>query len=232
LGDLKQGSYTKQKHLALFQKLAHFMEEPKAKSLRWMLFLCISCGLVSGVVNVYALFDQLIFGKWICLLFVEDYRRDSQFGFFIFDAQSPVCVASMSVGSIGLIFFLGIVAVRGYYLLRNQSPSHRLIMSLAIIGSFWSITMAVMASIQTAGLIKTCSEFTKSAKSCGAVFAEGFFAGTTAFIYYKNFTFIIICMVTAWTTFLFWLLYAGHEWYMNSLLVKKRDSPEEPTKDA
>jgi hypothetical protein len=188
----------------------------------WTLFT-----LASGITNIYFLITQLTFANSICLLFVDNYHKPKTFPAFIFDATSPVCTASLSVGVVGMVFVLGVAIVTGYYFWTSHSPARRMIAILTMIGAFWSFATIAIALIQTAGLIKTCSEFTKSSKSCATIFAEGFFSGTTVAIYFRDFTLATISIVAAWIVFLLWLLYTGYEWRNYSRLSPKEESSQE-----
>jgi hypothetical protein len=171
------------------------------------------CTLISASIYLGGVSDQLTFGSRICLLFIENYHRDEGLGAFIFDAYSPSCGASISMGTIGLLLLFAVVGVRGYFMYKQEEPSRTVLMALAAVATLWSFVMIIMASVITAGVDKTCTEFRKSGKSCGAVFGEGFFADRTTNVYYKNINTVNAAVGASWVTFVFWVVYAAFEWY-------------------
>jgi hypothetical protein len=174
----------------------------------WFLITMISQSIYLGGVS-----DQLTFGSKICLLFVENYRKDDSMKVWIFDAFSPSCGSAISMGSIGLFLLFVITIIRGYFIYKKEEPSRNVIMGLAVTGTFWAFVSLIMASILSAGVAKTCSEFTKSGKTCGAVFGEGFFADITSLIYYKNINTVNATVGAGWMTFVSWAVYGAFEWY-------------------
>ncbi|KAJ3323245.1 hypothetical protein HDV06_002012 [Boothiomyces sp. JEL0866] len=159
--------------------------------------------------------DQLEFGLGgICLLFVENYHiAESISGKpWVFDAYSPSCSASVSIGSIGILLLIAITASRMYYLLRSEEPARNVILGLAIIATVWTFISLIMAIVVAAGVSQTCSQFEK-AGSCGSILAQGFFVDTMNQIYPKNLTTINAVVGAGWVDFILWGLYAGYEWY-------------------
>jgi hypothetical protein len=171
------------------------------------------CTLIAGSIYLGGVSDQLTFGSSICLLYIENYHKNDGLQVFVFDAFSPSCGTSISMGTIGLFLLFAVVGVRGYFMYKQEEPSRTVLLSLASVATFWAMIMIIMASILTAGVDKTCSEFRKSGKSCGAVFGEGFFADTTKTIYYKNINTVNATVGASWVTFIFWVVYASFEWY-------------------
>lgn len=84
----------------------------------------------------------------------------------------------------------------------------------------WAAVSFVMACVYSAGLAQTCAQFVTSGKSCGAVFGEGFFAGSTEIIYSKNINTINAGLGASWVVFIGFAAYAAFEawsWKRSSL---------------
>ncbi|KAJ3273338.1 hypothetical protein HDV01_004555 [Terramyces sp. JEL0728] len=155
--------------------------------------------------------DQLQFGLGgICLLFVENYHKVGDQ--WLFDAYSPSCSASVSIGAIGILILIALACGRMYYLVRSEEPSRNVIMAFAIIASVLTFISLIMAFVVTFGISQTCSQFEK-AGSCGSILAQGFFVDTLDNIYPKNLTTIRAVEGAAWVDFVLWGSYAGYEWF-------------------
>jgi hypothetical protein len=198
-----------QKFATIFFSMIYLTEQTQKIGLAvWFI-----CTLISASIYLGGVSDQLTFGSSVCLLFIENYHLNESLKVYLFDAISPSCGTSISMGTIGLLLLFAIVGVRGYLLYKQEEPSRTLLLSLASVASLWAFIMIIMASILTAGVDKTCSEFRKSTKSCGVVFGEGFFADTTKTVYYKNINTVNATVGASWVTFIFWVVYASFEWY-------------------
>ncbi|KAI8894402.1 hypothetical protein BC833DRAFT_605023 [Globomyces pollinis-pini] len=175
----------------------------------WFLASLITLGIFTGGIA-----DQLQFGpQRICLLYVENYHKDNATNAFVFDSYSPSCGASISMGWIGILLLLAVTGIRFFFIYKKEEPSRNVVMALAGAAAVWTAISFIMAAIVSSGVGKTCSEFEKSGKSCGAVFGEGFFANDINIIYKKNINTVNAAVGSGWTLVIFWGLYAAFEFY-------------------
>ena len=172
----------------------------------WFLSLMISLSVYVGGIA-----SQLTFGSDVCLLYIENYRDQTGVG-WIFDTYSPTCGASVTFGSLALILLFAITLFRGYFLYRDQEPSRQVILSLFVITAVWTLVSIVMALILSLGISKTCQEFEKRGRSCGAIFGDGFYVNDKGDVYRKNIDTVYASNGAGWVVCLFWGLYAAFEY--------------------
>ena len=151
--------------------------------------------------------------NYFSLLYVENYHKDQTLNAWIFDSFSPSCGAELTAASFGLIFIFVFAGIRVYYVRKNEEPSRKVVLGLAIGSTIWAFIAFVMACVFTAGLNQTCKQFEQSGKSCGAVFGDGFFANDVSQIYKKNINTINAALGASWFVFIGFSAYAGFEWY-------------------
>lgn len=192
--------------------LQTLQEHPEKKYIlglaAWFVAMIISISVYIGGVAGELQFSSTS----ICLLYVENYRKDAGLNAYIFDSFSPSCATSVSAGSIGLFILFGLILTRGFFYYKKDEPSRNVIMILALIASVWTFVAFIMACILSSGLSQTCTQFKVSGKSCAAVFGEGFFANSTAQIYRKNINTINAAVGASWAVFVGFGLYAAFEW--------------------
>jgi hypothetical protein len=142
-----------------------------------------------------------------CLLYVENYHKNNDT--YVFDAYSGACSAVFSWAVITLLVAICLVAATVYVYKTDRQVSRRSYYYIAITCVFISFIQLVMASIVSAGLSKTCSEFVKNDRgsSCSSVFNDGFFSvGTDGKFtgHSKSFSSISSVQGANWVQVIFW----------------------------
>ena len=166
--------------------------------------------MISLSVYVGGISSQLQFGNDVCLLYVENYREVNNS--WIFDTYSPTCGASVTFGSLALILLFAIAIFRGYFLYKSEEPSRNVILGLFVISVGWTLVSIIMAIILSMGISKTCQEFEKRGRSCGAIFGDGFFVNEKNDVYHKNIDTVYASNGAGWVVCIFWAMYAAFEY--------------------
>lgn len=137
--------------------------------------------LVSLLVFVVGVQDQLQFGSSRCLLFVNDYHPIPN-GPYVFTATSGACGAAIAIGWIAWLFVVAATALLVYYDRRQQQPQKSLLRILLLSSAIMVVLMLIVSSIVSAGLAQTCHEFEHNVQNstCGKIFSDGFFQGESA----------------------------------------------------
>ncbi|KAL2920149.1 hypothetical protein HK105_200215 [Polyrhizophydium stewartii] len=178
-------------------------------------FVLALVNLISNSVFTFGLWDQAQYGLGgICLLFIENYHKDTTLNSFVFSAYSGSCSSAVSFGLFSFVAIAAIAGARFLFLRKRQEPSTRVIFAFALVASFMAFLFLIMASIVTAGLNQTCSGIESAdTRSCGAVFHDGFFAGDTNKLYPKNLNTVRAAVGAGWMVLISWGAIAGIEWY-------------------
>ncbi|KAJ3044906.1 hypothetical protein HDV00_000188 [Rhizophlyctis rosea] len=179
--------------------------------------------LVTAAVFVWGINNQGQFGPaGVCLLYVRDYRVDSQ-GELIFSARSSVCPNSLGIGTAGIILALLLGTTSLSLRLRppTNAQTHRsLLLLLTITSAFFAFLALGMAIFATDGLVKTCAQFqnlhptsatgTQTSRTCADVFQTGFYdsldPGTT---YVRSLGVLEWAVGNCWGMGVLWTVFAG-----------------------
>ncbi|KAI9101968.1 hypothetical protein DFS34DRAFT_612214 [Phlyctochytrium arcticum] len=173
------------------------------------LVLLILASIFTGGISTNAQFGS----EGICLLYASDYKIVN--GGRFFNADSPACGIAIGIGILGILLaiMLGVGAV--YFLARDSGRAKRVILAFALVASLFALVSLIGASIITAGLAKSCSEFEKieGAQSCGVIFSEGFFKDNSQEKYPKSLAVVKAAVSAGWLMTVGWVAYAAAEWW-------------------
>ncbi|KAI8894404.1 hypothetical protein BC833DRAFT_623987 [Globomyces pollinis-pini] len=172
------------------------------------------CTLIASSIVTFGVLNQLMLEERVCLLYVDNYHKDGESHTFIFESRSISCMQSVILGSFSIFSLLAVVIVRGFYMLQNIYPPKNILIVLNVLASCLATVGVYLATILLLGVVKTCSEFEKSGKSCNDVLGEGFFTQNGIYlIHLKNYKKIMITIVSAWVLALLWGIGAVKESY-------------------
>ncbi|KAJ3113202.1 hypothetical protein HDU96_003636 [Phlyctochytrium bullatum] len=166
--------------------------------------------LFTSLLTLGGIADQARYGPSnICILFIEDYQMDkSNPGYYLFSANSSACGGIIGLAAIGLVLALAIGGLSLYYIVRAEFRAVRLIFGMAVVAAVFTLLAIVEASIATAGINKTCSQFTSQGFQCSTVFSGGFFETDTQKTFGKSLGVINMAVVSAWFNAISWGAYA------------------------
>jgi hypothetical protein len=117
----------------------------------------------------------------------------------------------------GIFLMAGLALVHYYFFKKEISPNKNVLMGFLGISLVWTLVSLVIASIVTTGLNQTCREFehNEQLRSCGAVFANGFFEGDPSKNGPgKNFNTVSSAAGAGWMVFLCWLGLSAYEYHV------------------
>ncbi|KAI8894400.1 hypothetical protein BC833DRAFT_605016 [Globomyces pollinis-pini] len=169
----------------------------------------VCLGVYTGGINSNLIFSD----QNVCLLYVENYHKNDNANAWVFDAYSPSCSLTTTAGYCGMLLLFVLAGVKGFYAYRREEASRNVHFSLGAMCTIWTAVSVVMAAILTAGVNQTCDQFIKSGKTCGTVFAEGFFANDVSKIHNKSINSIDASIVSSWMLVFTWASYAAYEFY-------------------
>ncbi|KAJ3294641.1 hypothetical protein HK104_003383 [Borealophlyctis nickersoniae] len=169
---------------------------------------------VTACIVTFAIHEQAQYAPpKICILFITNYHlEDSQ---YIFEAKSGACGGIIGIGSLGMALAVILFGISMAYHTRQKLRAPRVILMLASIATMFAFVSLVGASLASAGLRQTCSQFESvSGYSCEDVFEAGFFYdGKVNHTFVQSLATIAAACGAAWVMFLSWVVYAGLEWY-------------------
>jgi hypothetical protein len=137
-------------------------------------------------------------------------------GTYFFESYSWTCWSAVSFATMGIFLLVGLAAVHYYFFKKEISPNKNVLMGFLGISLVWTLVSLVIASLVTTGLNQTCREFEHNEKlrSCGAVFANGFFDGHIVPGPGKNLNIVSSAAGAGWMVFLCWLGLSAYEYHV------------------
>lgn len=100
-----------------------------------------------------------------------------------------------------------------YHKRKFMIPKRNVLLGMAALSSLMTLFMLIIASVVTAGLKQTCSQFISlTGVPCADVFADGFFANDATTRYSKNLGTVSAAIGAAWATLISWAILTVYQW--------------------